>query len=147
MKNIFKITTSISLLLLLLLQTTEAQVAKATKGTFALTNATIETVTKGTGNIEIRRVSDNSVVETIAIGAATLSGGTMLTIDPTGSLPTGIGLYIHLDAGAIIDGDSEIAVFLNNNPTTLNFQAVSGGLPSCITYSAPVGSTNIWGLC
>ncbi|WP_291723444.1 Ig-like domain-containing protein, partial [Bernardetia sp.] len=83
-----------------------------------------ETVTLGTGNIEIRRVSDNVAIETINIASTTLSGGTQLTINPASNLPTGIDLYVHINAGAVIDTDNEITVSLRNQPTTLNFQAI-----------------------
>ncbi|WP_338761216.1 T9SS type A sorting domain-containing protein [Bernardetia sp. ABR2-2B] len=93
-----------------------------------------ETITLGTGNIEIRRVSDNSVVEAIDVTSTILTGGTQLTINPTSNLPIGVDLYVHIDAGAVIDTENEITVSLRNQPTTLNFQAILASNP----ISAPI---------
>ena len=59
-----------------------------------------ESVVVGTGNITIKKASDDSVIETIAATAGTvsISGGTV-TIDPTNDLPTNTQLYIEMDAG------------------------------------------------
>ncbi|XMO88290.1 FG-GAP-like repeat-containing protein [Algibacter sp. AS12] len=81
-----------------------------------------ESINKGTGNIEIRRVNDNSVVETIDVVITNVSGS-VLTINPTSNLITGVDLYIHIAPGAITDADGEIPVSLNNNSQTLNFTA------------------------
>jgi Ca2+-binding RTX toxin-like protein/methionine-rich copper-binding protein CopC len=63
-----------------------------------------ETVQKGTGNIVIKKVSDNSVVETINVTAAnvTVSGSTV-TVNPTADLAQGTGYYVEIAAGAIKD--------------------------------------------
>ncbi|WP_338790541.1 FG-GAP-like repeat-containing protein [Bernardetia sp. MNP-M8] len=100
-----------------------------------------ETVTLGTGNIEIRRVNDNSVVEAIDITSTTLLGATQLTINPASNLPTGIDLYIHIDAGAVIDTESEITVSLRNQPTTLNFRAILVNNPPTVTTTAQANVT------
>ncbi|RKE99083.1 T9SS type A sorting domain-containing protein [Ichthyenterobacterium magnum] len=83
-----------------------------------------ENISKGSGNIEIRRVSNNDVVESIDVNTTTVSGAT-LTINPVNDLIIATDLYIHISAGAIVDADSEIVVSLNNNPETLNFTAVN----------------------
>ncbi|MEG4340259.1 Ig-like domain-containing protein [Microcoleus sp. D3_18_C2] len=63
-----------------------------------------EAVQKGTGNIVIKKVSDNSVVETINVTAAnvTVSGSTV-TVNPTADLAQGTGYYVEIAAGAIKD--------------------------------------------
>jgi Ca2+-binding RTX toxin-like protein len=63
-----------------------------------------EAIKKGTGNIVIKKVSDNSVVETIAVTAANVTlSGSKLTINPTANLATGTDYYIGIANGAIKD--------------------------------------------
>ena len=81
-----------------------------------------EPITKGSGVIEIRKVSDNSVVESINVSSTTVLGA-VLTINPVNDLIIATDLYIHISAGAILDAENEIVVSLNNNPKTLNFVA------------------------
>ncbi|MEG4446707.1 Ig-like domain-containing protein, partial [Microcoleus sp. AT9_B4] len=63
-----------------------------------------EAVQKGTGNIVIKKVSDNSVVETVNVTAAnvTVSGSTV-TVNPTADLVAGTDYYVEIAAGAIKD--------------------------------------------
>ncbi len=63
-----------------------------------------EAVQKGTGNIVIKKVSDNSVVETVNVTAAnvTVSGSTV-TVNPTADLLAGTDYYVEIAAGAIKD--------------------------------------------
>jgi len=64
-----------------------------------------ETILPGNGNIELRRSSDGSLVEsfTVATSARLAFAGAQLTIDPTNSLPTGQSYYIIIPAGALKD--------------------------------------------
>ncbi|MEG4310737.1 Ig-like domain-containing protein, partial [Microcoleus sp. AT10_D2] len=63
-----------------------------------------EAVAKGTGNIVIKKVSDNSVVETIDVTSTnvTVSGSTV-TVNPTADLAPGTDYYVEIAAGAIKD--------------------------------------------
>ena len=63
-----------------------------------------EDIVAGTGNILLKKASDNSTVETIAIGGprTTISGAT-LTIDPTAPLDFSAGYYIEAPAGVVKD--------------------------------------------
>jgi hypothetical protein len=63
-----------------------------------------ESIQKGTGNILIKKISDNSTVETIDVttALATVSGNT-LTIDPTASLDGATAYFVEIDATAIKD--------------------------------------------
>lgn len=66
-----------------------------------------EAVQKGTGNIYIKKYSDDSTVQTIDIndltpGVVTLSGNTV-TINPPSDLVAGVKYYVTMDAGAIRD--------------------------------------------
>ena len=63
-----------------------------------------ESILKGTGNILIKKISDNSTVETIDVTSsiATVSGNT-LTIDPTAPLDGATAYFVEIDATAIKD--------------------------------------------
>ncbi len=64
-----------------------------------------EPIQRGSGNIVLRRLSDNSIVETF--DAATSDrisiAGNLLTIDPTSDLADGTEYYVEIDPGAIRD--------------------------------------------
>ncbi|HIK10546.1 MAG TPA: Ig-like domain-containing protein [Oscillatoriaceae cyanobacterium M33_DOE_052] len=63
-----------------------------------------EAIQKGTGNIVIKKVSDNSVVETIAVTAANVTAsGSQLTINPTNNLAQNTDYYVEIANGAIKD--------------------------------------------
>ncbi|MGL4503498.1 MAG: Ig-like domain-containing protein, partial [Planktothrix sp.] len=63
-----------------------------------------ENVQKGTGNIVIRKVSDNSIAETIDVTSANVTvTGSTVTINPTNDLVDGIDYYVEIAAGAIRD--------------------------------------------
>ncbi|MCT7961168.1 Ig-like domain-containing protein [Laspinema sp. D1] len=81
-----------------------------------------ETVQKGTGNIVIKKVSDNSIAETIDVtsGNVTVTGNTV-TINPTNDLPDGIDYYVEIAPGAIKDaaGNNFAGII---DATTWNFK-------------------------
>ncbi|CAD5962190.1 Thermitase [Planktothrix rubescens] len=63
-----------------------------------------EAIQKGTGDIVIKKLSDNSVVETIAVTNSNVTvSGSKLTINPTANLATGTDYYIGIANGAIKD--------------------------------------------
>ncbi|MEG4494914.1 Ig-like domain-containing protein, partial [Microcoleus sp. D3_18_C4] len=63
-----------------------------------------EAVQKGTGNIVIKKVSDNSVVETINVTSTNVTvTGSTVTINPVADLAQGTGYYVEIAAGAIKD--------------------------------------------
>ncbi|MFM6412087.1 MAG: S8 family serine peptidase, partial [Planktothrix sp.] len=63
-----------------------------------------EAIQKGSGNIVIKKVSDNSVVETIAVTNSNVTvSGSQLTINPTNDLAQGTDYYVEIAAGAIKD--------------------------------------------
>ncbi|MEG5048155.1 Ig-like domain-containing protein, partial [Microcoleus sp. B4-C1] len=63
-----------------------------------------EAVQKGTGNIVIKKVSDNSVVETINVTAANVTvTGSTVTVNPTADLAPGTDYYVEIASGAIKD--------------------------------------------
>jgi methionine-rich copper-binding protein CopC len=63
-----------------------------------------EAIKKGTGNLVLKKLSDNSVVETIAVTAANVTvSGSQLTINPTANLGEGTDYYVEIPNGAIKD--------------------------------------------
>jgi Ca2+-binding RTX toxin-like protein len=63
-----------------------------------------EAIQKGTGNLEIKKLSDNSVVETIAATADNVTvSGSQLTINPIADLESGTDYYVEIANGAIKD--------------------------------------------
>ena len=92
-----------------------------------------ETVALGTGAIEIRRVSDDGVEQAFTLSSGSVTGGgtatvsttnstdDTVTLSPSSSLPSGTLLYLHTDAGAIVDSENATTLSLINNPATLQF--------------------------
>lgn len=101
MKNIFKIATFLTFLLCF--QNTNAQVEKSQKGTFALTNATIETITNGTMQNATLLIKDGQILDLgtavtmpqdakkidcsgLTIYPGMIDGGTKLGLSEVGSI-------------------------------------------------------------
>ncbi len=61
-----------------------------------------ENIQKGAGNLVIKKASDDSVVETISVANAAVSGNT-LTVDPGSNLELATDYYVEIDTGAIED--------------------------------------------
>ena len=63
-----------------------------------------ENIAKGSGNIVIKKASDNSVVETIVVSASQISiSGAILSIKPTTSLAYLTEYYIEYSSGIVTD--------------------------------------------
>ena len=79
-----------------------ANASNAAPGSLSITFN--EAIAKGTGNITIKKTSDNSVVETIAVSATQVTAsGPVLTIKTTTSLAYSTGFYVEYDAGIVTD--------------------------------------------
>jgi methionine-rich copper-binding protein CopC len=81
-----------------------------------------EAVDAESGNIVIKKTSDDSTVETIDVTGAKVSGSgsTTITINPSTTLVGGTGYYITIAATAFDDVDSASYAGFSNS-TTLNF--------------------------
>ncbi len=75
-----------------------------------------------TGNIYIKKSSDNSTVETIDVtsGLVTGNGTTQITINPTADLARSNGYYLQIDASAFDDTGANSYAGINDT-TTWNF--------------------------
>jgi VCBS repeat-containing protein len=92
-----------------------------------------EAIQKGTGNIVIRKVSDNSVVETLAVTSSNITiSGSQLTINPVNDLAYSTAYYVQIDSGAIQDLATNNYAGIGNN-TTWNFQTANPPKPPTIT--------------
>ena len=82
-----------------------------------------EAVDAESGNILIKKSSDDSTVETIDVTGAKVSGSgsTTITINPSTTLDGGTGYYITIAATAFDDVDSASYAGFTNS-TTLNFR-------------------------
>lgn len=136
MKNIFKIITFLSLLVCF--QTTHAQVEKSNKGTYALTNATIETVTKGTIRNGTLIIKDGKI---LGLGPAAIIPDDAFKIDCTG-----MTIYPGLIDGGTKLGLSEIgSISLTQDyneigDITPHMQALTAVNPNSV--SIPITRTN-----
>ncbi|EFA73130.1 hypothetical protein CRD_01534 [Raphidiopsis brookii D9] len=81
-----------------------------------------EAIQKGTGNIFIKKVSDNSTVETIAVTNSNVTiSGTQLTINPTNDLASGTNYYVQIANTAIRDIAGNNYAGFPNSTTTWRF--------------------------
>lgn len=95
-------------------------------------------VTKGAGNITIRRTADNFVIETIAVSSAKVTGaGATWTINPDATLPGGTGISVNVDAGAFMGNVGGMAFpgILDN--FGLNFVTSSAEIGVTLTSAPP----------
>jgi len=84
-----------------------------------------EAIQKGTGNLVIKKLSDNSLVETIAVTAANVTvSGSQLTINPAANLAPGTDYYVEIANGAIKDIAGNNYAGITGN-STWNFKTVA----------------------
>jgi len=105
-----------------------------------------EAIQKGTGNLVIKKLSDNSVVETIAVTAANVTvSGSQLTIDPTANLAEGTDYYVEIANGAIKDIAGNNYAGITGN-STWNFTTVAPAdttPPTAISFSPADNATGV----
>lgn len=102
-----------------------------------------EAVTKGTGFIEIKRSSNNSVFEAIDVTSAkvTMAGNT-ITINPAGTFESTTGYYVNIPATAFKDSYNNFYAGISNS-TSWNFTAEDLTAP---TVSSRVPANNATGV-
>ena len=84
-------------------------------------------VVMGSGDIVIKKSSDNSVVATIPAGDPQVSiVGNTLTINPTTDLTAGTGYYVQIAATAVKNTSNQSFVGITG-ATSWNFTTVAGG--------------------
>ena len=104
-----------------------------------------ETVDVESGNIVIKKSSDDSTVETIDVTGSlvTGTGTTEITINPSTTLDGETGYYITIAATAFDDVDSASYAGITDS-TTLNFTTVATNLPSPLDKKDVIGSIEAW---
>jgi hypothetical protein len=102
--------------------------ADGTKGVGVSNNLIInfsEPIQKGLGNILIKKLADNSTVESIAVSASNITvSSTVLTINPTNNLLASADYYVQIEDGAIRDLEGNNFVGIADN-STWNFQTIN----------------------
>lgn len=85
-----------------------------------------EAVDVETGNITIKKASDDSIAETIGVtsGQVTGAGTTIITVNPTSTLEYGTGYYVQVDA-TVFDDPSGNGYAGINGATTWNFTTIA----------------------
>ncbi|MEY2641005.1 MAG: hypothetical protein RL150_398 [Candidatus Parcubacteria bacterium] len=94
-----------------------------------------EGVSIGTGNIVIKKVSDNTTVETISVSSGQVTGGgtTEIMINPSVTLEDNTEYYIQIDEGAFIDGFSQsYAGILDDTTWTFTTIALDSSPPTVV---------------
>ena len=103
-----------------------------------------ETVTVASGNITIKKSSDDSTVEQINIsgGQVTGSNSTQLTVNPSSDLAEGTEFYIQIDTTAIVDTSSNAYAGINDT-TTLSFTTSDNTNPTLSSSSPADNATDV----
>ena len=112
-----------------------------------------ETVQKGTGNIVVKKLGDNSIIQTIDVTTAAVTvSGTNVSFNLNG-LPVNTGLYIEIDNGAFkdqsdnnfegISGTGSWSFTTGTVFYTANFQNCTASLSDGFTQYSQVGSI-VW---
>ena len=98
-----------------------------------------ENVTVLSGNISIRKSSDDSLVESINVtsGQLTGSGTTSITINPSSNFDVGTSYYVLIDKGSFKDVDNTTFKGIEGK-TTFNFTT---GTPPVFENSTPSASS------
>ncbi|CAD5979954.1 Thermitase [Planktothrix rubescens NIVA-CYA 18] len=102
-----------------------------------------EAIQKSTGDIVIKKLSDNSVVETIAVTNSNVTvSGSQLTINPTNDLAQTTDYYVEIANGAIKDIAGNNYAGITGN-STWNFQTADTTAPTASSFTPTDDATNI----
>lgn len=84
-----------------------------------------ETIAAGTGNILVRRTSDDSTALTIPVSDSQVTvSGAVLTINPSSDLDNSTGYYIQIASTAVVDSAGNAYAGIND-ATTWNFSTAA----------------------
>ncbi len=99
------------------------------------------TMSKGSGNIEIRKVSDNSVFRTISVNSTSVqvSGSTVMIDHPVFEANT--GYYVVIDSGAFVSATSSTRFQGISDALVWSFTTVDTKNPTATTFSPLKGGT------
>ena len=104
-----------------------------------------EAVDVESGNITLKKSSDDSTVETIDVTGSkvTGTGTTEITINPATTLDSSTSYYLNIAASAFDDDSSNSYAGITDS-TTLNFTTVATNLPSPLDKKDVIGSIEAW---
>ena len=104
-----------------------------------------EAVDAESGNIIIKKSSDDSEIETIAVTDAKISGSgsTEITINPATTLECSTEYYLTIAATAFDDAGGNSFVGIDNSSNKLRFTSEDATNPTLSTSSPTDGATNV----
>ncbi len=104
-----------------------------------------EAVDVESGNITIKKSSDDSTVETIAVTDSKITGAgtTTITINPAATLSSLTEYYVLIDATGFDDTSSNSYAGITD-ATTLNFTTIVTNLPTPLDKKDVIGSIEAW---
>ncbi len=120
----------------------------ANSATNVVTNADLlvtftRPVLKGTGNIVIKKASDNSVIENIAVTAANVTvAGNVATINPTADLAQGTQVYVEIASGAFKDANNVVYAGITGS-TTWKFTTTSDLVAPTLVSLSPANNATV----
>lgn len=105
-----------------------------------------ETVLINSGNVRIRKVSDDSTVDTIDITSDQVSGSGTATIVITQSdtLEPNTAYYVEIDSGALVNGNGISFIGVSGN-STLNFTTINVSVPAVTNVTSSLNNGNYRG--
>jgi surface protein len=103
-----------------------------------------ESVDAETGNITIKKTSDNSTVETISVtgGLVSGSGSTQITVNPSVTLDSSTEYYVLIDATAFDDSSNNSYAGISST-TALSFTTGDNTLPTLSSSSPADNATDV----
>lgn len=138
--------------------------ANGATGVTASSTATIsfsEAVQKGTGNIRVRRISDNTTVQTIDVTTSAVTVSASSASFNLSGLATNTSYYIEIDNGAFMDNANNNFAGISGNSTwsfttsniistifSANFNTCTTGNPGTVTdgfTELSVSGPHVWG--
>lgn len=101
-----------------------------------------EPVSVGSGNFTIKKLSDDSMVESIDVTSDQVSiSGNVVTVDPSNALDFSTQYYVQIDSGALHDQAGNDYTGINDSSTwaftTEGTDVDSDGIPSLVEEAAP----------
>ena len=103
-----------------------------------------ESVQKGTGNIVLKKSSDDSVVETMAVASTRVTiSADRVTIDPASNLLANTGYYVQVAGGAFKDLSNNAYAGINDT-TTWSFTTAAGSVLFSDPFPATTFDSSNW---
>lgn len=99
-------------------------------------------VQPGTGSMVLKKISDNSTVQTFDVTTDVVFDGSQITIDPAGALDFSTGYYVTIDPGAVEDLAGSPFEGLSGN-TAWNFTTVSASTIVVLNTGSKVFASKI----